>query len=333
MSIRRSAIIISLSVFTLFFRQELSLGQGEVVAPESSSVEVLRSVSGVSVAGNGRISRVSLLTWCDEILENVGTTYGHKAVSLRRWPLRIVLKDESSRAGGRVVKAQNERGTALGQVLFIEAPDVVPQEDILEGMCWLLLNRYVVAKQSLPQRSEKLGTVPDWLAVGLAQEMYAPLRARNNRIVVNAWREGVQLSAAQTLAGANISPEQTLQRAVAAVFYDWISSFANSDELFPAMFSLMASGRDVTPEWLANRIPELSDAADVEQQWDLWVATRQQINFIFEPLRISDVVALELALIVCPTVLSVAAERNIADALTEEQLIAWRHCTTSEWCP
>lgn len=91
--------------------------------------------------------------------------------------------------GRRFRRAQGWVDGMLQQRLILGRGDELDREDALEGLVWLLLNRWPIQRQSGADRARELATVPDWLSVGVAQNLYAELRARNAATIQTRWRE------------------------------------------------------------------------------------------------------------------------------------------------
>lgn len=264
---------------------------------------------------------VSLAAAAEEVTGKIEGLLGLRLPVFRAQPLQLLARTAEATERGHIIKAQGWVDGRLSQKLIIANPAKADQEDVLEGLCWLLLNRYVIVRQTPAQRGERLGTVPDWLASGLAQNLYLVLRARNSRVVVRRWERGEALSAADIL-GLEYLPEgRWSEKAFAGVAFDWLASSPKPSAVFESLFSRLAAGEKITPDALADIMTGQNvNLGELEKGWDLWIAQQTQIRRYwggFPEEKLGDLRAL---LTVRPEELGVTLE-GVPEVLTLAGLI------------
>ncbi len=280
------------------------------------------------VTGAASADAVHLASWAEEVAEKVAEELGGDIFFRRGEPLHIAVRTDEDQPGGRVVRAQGYVDRRLGQKLILVNGDRVDQEEALEGLCWFLMNRYVMARQDGHQRQEQLGTVPYGLAVGLAQNIYPNLRARNNDRVVQMWREEQDLSFSSVIVLEELGENAAVSRAVAASVFAWMNSWDESGQRWDRLFTHLADGGLVSAEWLAE--VSAGSLRELNQDWDLWLAGRQLVKGQWGITSAQDVMQLHRLLTVGPEVLSLAAREEVMESFSWEDLIMRR---AEPWIP
>ncbi|MCX7008934.1 MAG: hypothetical protein NTY53_17095 [Kiritimatiellaeota bacterium] len=104
-------------------------------------------------------------------------------------PIRIELAADTNQPEQRVTRTQHMRDGVLDQRIHVLNPNRADTEDFLEALCWLMLNRLAVQLQTrltMPSPPQ----VPEWLAVGLAQNLFPQYPLRNRQVAMRRWHEG-----------------------------------------------------------------------------------------------------------------------------------------------
>ena len=153
---------------------------------------------------------------------------------------------------------------------------VADQEDALEGLTWLLLNRWVIRQQAPAERAVRLGAVPDWLAVGVAQNLYPELRSRNNRLVGSRWMKGATMDMFELLTSEFLPPGRWIEKAEAGVAMAWMMDHLGGPERMSLLFDKWALSEDVDLEWISKEWLGFSSRREMAKSWDLWLACQQQ---------------------------------------------------------
>lgn len=229
-------------------------------------------------SGLGSADNVDLAISAEESADKLAELVGARIPFGRAHYVQLAARQDDRAGRGSVVKAQGWVDRQLSQKLIITNPFTVDQEDVLEGLCWLLLNRFVVVRQTTPQRQTRLGAVPDWLAVGLAQNLYAALRARNSYVVVRRWERGDAVPLSEVAAFEYLPPGRWSEKAFCGLAVGLVLSQPRAPDLFTEMFARLARGEDLTAEALAEILFGEKDVRELEKQWDLWIARQTQVR-------------------------------------------------------
>ena len=156
--------------------------------------------------------------------------------------LQMLVRRSTNEPNGRVVKAQGWVDRTLMQKLILVNSERIDQEDVLEGLCWLLLNRYVIGLQTFEQKISRLGSVPDWLSTGAAQNLYLALRTRNRQVVIRRWLRNEDLPFNQILDLDVLPAGRWGEKAFCGLAVDWFASQPNPAVVFENFFSCLAEG-------------------------------------------------------------------------------------------
>ena len=118
---------------------------------------VVISVSHRFIAGGmASPENVSLAASAEETAGKIEEFVGLGIPFAKGESLQMFARWSTNEANGRVIRAQGWVDRALSQKLIIVNPDRADQEDVLEGLCWLLLNRYVISRQTYEQKTTRL---------------------------------------------------------------------------------------------------------------------------------------------------------------------------------
>lgn len=311
-------------------------GQDEIVpgfAPPRqprASAPAVSALRRFNVSGMASADNISLSVSADDASRRIENMVGLSLPFQRHEIVRVVVEDDPAIDGWRVIKAQGWADRQIAQKLIVLNMGRADQEDVLEGLCWLLLNRLVVARQDIPQRYARLGEVPDWLAVGFAQNLYPALRARNSEAITRAWLEGRGISMAEVLELEHMPEGRWGEKAAAGLAVGWLLSRPNAQQLFDTMFRRIADGAVITPAALAEPGLLGLSPVELEKHWDLWIAQQTQVIRRWGGVSPQRLDALEDALVVRPIELGFPEDRKIPETLTMEQLVDRRR---EAWMP
>jgi hypothetical protein len=324
---RRRALLLSGLAFcaALPARAQVSGAAARASSPAVSSTRRF-AVSGMTSGEN-----VLLAAAAEEVAEKIESLVSRPLPFARGLPLRLMAGYTESNRVGRVVRAQGWADRALGQRLLITNPDRVAQEDLLEALAWLLLNRYVIVRQAVSERERAPGEVPEWFSVGVAQNLYVSLRDRNARVAVRRWQRGTSPSLEDLMDRSYLPEGRWSEKAYCGLAVDWIASVPRAVELFDALFRRWSAGESVTPAWLSAAMLGATNVAALEIQWDLRVARYGQPRRIVGRSAGESMALLEavralnyeaLGLVVAPEMLAVTDLRQLVPLRQEPWLQA-----------
>lgn len=251
----------------------LALGAGAEqtprVPPQPASGEprtVFSTSRRFTVTGFPAGTAVELARWADDVADRLA-----QATSPAPWPRGDYVEISASATEGEVTKAQGVADGRLQQRLWLGVGERLDQEDALEALVWLLLNRQVLYEQEPAAREADPASVPDWLAVGLAQNLYQELRQRNTRFGVDRWARGEQLALHEVAAREVMPPGRWMEKVDASLTVSWLLSRNPS---WGACWTEQARGALSPVRWilLLSGMPSVREA---EKLRDVWMAQQQ----------------------------------------------------------
>ena len=167
-----------------------------------------------------------------------------------------VMVQSSAAPDQQVLKMQGWDDGRFYQRLVVPGSLRLDGEDLLEGACWLLLNRYAAEYTPTSQRSGMGATVPDWLSTGLAQNTQAGLKSRNRDWIARELAEGRLLPLAQVIKQEILPPGRWREKAYAAAAVEFLLSDGDL-ATWAALFKAAGTRQTVDAIWLRKNIPAL----------------------------------------------------------------------------
>jgi hypothetical protein len=214
---------------------------------------------------------ISVARWAEDVAERLEELTKCDIPLSQFQVVEIVGREAGTGGVARVIRAQGCPDDRLQQRLVLENPPGVDQEDALEGLCWLLMNRMAIRRQTLEQRRTSLAEVPDWLSTGVAQNLYAELRLRNARLFEKRWTGGDARSAYSIVRREYLPQGRWAEKADAAFLAGWILSLPQGHQILVDAFERIAGGGTVDLSFLVSASGAATER-DASIAWDLWVA-------------------------------------------------------------
>lgn len=267
-------------VVSVAYAQERPIDITRDISPWLDRIEATRAMSTSQrflVSGMSRDRNVQLAAWADDVLAKAEGFVGHELAWEHAQRFHIAARTNASTADRAILRMQGWVDGRIKQRLVIHEPEKADQEEILEGLCWLLLNDYAALRIEPAERTASLVKAPDWLAVGLAQNLYPLSRERNSRLVLAHWDT---LPSVQQILSFDVLPEgRWLEKAACGLFVDWLRAMPQSIGVFDELFDRMAAGHRADSGWFAKTIGQGASARDLEKEWDLWIAGQKLIRW------------------------------------------------------
>lgn len=244
--------------------------QASVLEPRATFSATRRFlVTGLAPAAAADVGR-----WADDVARRVEEWFGPPPFDRGAY---VELACIATLEGGlsRVTREQALDDGALRQRLVMAGLEELDQEDALEGLVWLLLNRCAAAHRTAGAKRARPTRVPDWLAVGVAQNLYPELRQRTMRVGLERWESGAAVSP-RILVHRGAMPEgRWAEKVDAALFVAWIESVPEAKAIFADALRRMAAGAPPTPAWWLVTAQGGADEGLAEREWELWVAQQR----------------------------------------------------------
>jgi hypothetical protein len=287
-----------------------------------------RAVSSASrrflVTGLDSAAAVSLAVAAEEAAARLEAILRRPIPFARNQPVVFSARRDEKAGRGLVVKGQGWTDRGLAQKLEIVNAEQVDQEDLLEALSWLLANRYLAARQTSAQRRTRLAETPEWLSVGLAQNLYPSLRARNARLSLKQWLDGHPMAVPEILSFQYLPGGRWSEKAFCGVLTDWLLSSPAGLQVWDRLVETLAAHARITAPGLAEILLGRDDPRELEKHWELWLAHQMQIRRMGEASENDPVKELEAQLIIRPEEWPELENLELPETLTLAQLIEYR---------
>jgi hypothetical protein len=213
---------------------------------------------------------VEIAIWAESVRERFIGWIGAPLPYGRAYPVVIIAALRPAEPAGRVLRALDLAADgSLRQEVTMVNPAAMDQEDVLEALCWLMANRWVVAR--LADRSAEVPVLPDWLTTGIAQNIYPDLRVRNYRDVLALEQAGGYQPAATVFDLRFLPPGRWPEKARSGLVVAWLAEVVGPEALLVACADRMVEGRPVDAAFVRDLLG-LPDVRAVNMAWDVWMA-------------------------------------------------------------
>lgn len=209
-------------------------------------------VSGLTSAENMLLAR-KLAEQADQVEAKTGLP-----LPLRRDQVLGVMVQSSSAPGAPVLKMQGWDDGQFYQRLVVPSVVRLDEEDLMEGICWLLLNRYAAEYTPAGQRIGTGAGVPEWISAGIAQNTQAALRSRNRDWISRELGEGRAMPLAQVVKLDQLPPGRWREKAYAAAAVEVL--FPDGDSAaWAALAKAVGARQPIDAAWLRKTCAALRD--------------------------------------------------------------------------
>jgi hypothetical protein len=236
-------------------------------------------------------------------------------------PIRIELAANTHNPAQRVTRSQQMRDGILDQRLHVLNPSRADTEDFLEALCWLTLNRLAVQLQTrltMPPPPQ----VPEWLAVGLAQNLFPQYPKRNRQVALRRWQADKATRFADITTWRLLPEGRWADKALCGEAVEFLLTAPDRPGLFSALLARAMAKQPLDAAWFAKQLGA-ADTRALEKQWDVWVLHWNDAVPSFGALTREQTDALRELLQVDPTTYGIEARLG-APRLTPQDFITRR---------
>lgn len=224
-----------------------------------SSADRRFMVSGMTSAEN-MVLAGKLAELAGKVEEKTGM-----ALPMQRDQILGVMVQSSSSPNAEVLKMQGWDESRFYQRLVVPGRLRLDGEDLMEGACWLMLNRFAAEYTASGQRTGMGTTVPDWISVGLAQNTQMALRSRNRDWIARELAEGRAMRLAKVIKQEVLPPGRWREKAYAAAAVEFL--FPDGDMItWAILFKAVGTRQAIDAVWLRENCPALRDQ-NPEKVW------------------------------------------------------------------
>lgn len=222
---------------------------------------------------------VPLLDWTEDIADRLEKALGAALPCPPGTTFRLVLSEAPAPAGRPALKRELAIGeTGVSARLVVCSAATADPAALLDALVSLMLARHVIAAQPAAAWRERPRDAPDWFCCGLAAGLFPGPRARAQREALDLWRAGRESEPARILRGAALPADARDDRTMAAAFVAWLRSRPDFPRIAADCMAAWAAGVTTDPARMARIVREPWTAADLDQEWDLWLAGLHQFD-------------------------------------------------------
>jgi len=157
---------------------------------------VTSHLKNVVVVGMPKEIALDVAIWAESVIDEIQNWSQATLPGSYVYPLVIGAETREEEKQGFVIASQQMTDDGhLRQGLTIVNRTLVDREDLLEGLCHLLLNRWIHVRQTRKSLDERPGQFPHWFTYGIAQSLYPELMSRNLRLIEQEEQKGRYQSA------------------------------------------------------------------------------------------------------------------------------------------
>ena len=256
---------------------QAALGDSAVPSVATNRITITSHEKRVAVSGLPGSQALPLALWAEEVIGQVEAWLGRPASTRHMLPLAISAAPAPEGEAARVLKAQDvSRDGLLRQEITLWRPDAVDSEELMEAICSLWLSRACAPRRASELAAWTPAFPPDWLAVGVAQQLTVDLRHRNYRAVMAAEREGDVVSAASILRQSRMPSGRWPEKMQAGLVVEWLTDTLTAAALLDVV---MAPRYRSKGDLVMYSAVGANDERELNQKWDIWMA-RQQKRFV-----------------------------------------------------
>ncbi|HMP89311.1 MAG TPA: hypothetical protein PJ991_03870 [Kiritimatiellia bacterium] len=224
------------------------------------------------ITGTNPTLSLELAIWAESLRQRLEALAGTSIPGEHANPIVIEAVVHTNEPVGRAVAVQQaDQDGRVRQAVTLINMDDMDQEDILEAISGLLLNRWIHARQSADERRSRPGAFPEWFAVALAQNLYPELKERNLRVVENAEAMLDYTPASRVFLHERFAPGRWREKAHAGLVGSWLVDFLSGPMLITKAAEQIARHGTLSPTsiqlWL-----EVKDQRSFDMAWDVWMA-------------------------------------------------------------
>ena len=301
----------------------LLLAAEAVHAVERAPPTIFSTSRRFAVTGLPPADAATLAAWADDVADKVEAATSSQIpfgaaeyISLRA----LAISNEAP----RVTRAEGYLDGRLQQRLVLVNPAQVDQEDVLEGLCILLLDRQVAGHQSSAEKSIALARAPEWLPVGLAQNLYKELRARNNQTVLDLWDQDVRISLSRVTTLNMLPPGRWREKYFCGLAVGLLLTRPDYPQRWREMILQLARGEAVSADWLSAAYFEQKSRDELEPMWAKWIDAQRGVVFDFAGREQRQLEQLTTLLLIEPARLGIEVPKDVMVPLTPRALIQHR---------
>lgn len=238
---------------------------------------------------------------------------------------------ENNEGRAEISRFQGWDGERFFQRLLLPERVRLDREDLLESASWILLNRYGSTYTPRSKRLGMGGMVPDWIAVGVGQNVLPILKTRNRDWLARELAENNIIPLQEVIKLEFLPSGRWREKVYAAAAVDFL--WPAGDAGWVTLFGAVAGGTVIDAAWLRLHTTALSGReGHPEQRWKEFLQryVKAQSPVSWGDISMRQEEKLVQALTFRPHQLLPDLPPSVADLLHAKDLIQY---VTQEWMP
>lgn len=219
---------------------------------------------------------LSVMVWADTVKQLVSDWAQSPIPGKFVYPIVIAATARADVPQGRVFRSQvySDDGHFRQKMTMVN-PSVIDQEDVLENLVHLLLNRWIHGRSRKAGNREEFADVPEWFSIGVAQNIYPELKDRNYKNIRKNEDDGTYKPASDVFSFTYASPGRWPEKSHAGLVMAWIAEQMPPAELLEATADRMAR-REAADEDYFITLLGFQGRREMNIAWDLWMARQER---------------------------------------------------------
>ncbi len=219
---------------------------------------------------------LEIATWAESTLDAIADWSGMAWPEKDVLPMVIAVEAGEDGDAGRVDSLQvlTDDGR-LRQELLLVNPGDLNQEDVLEALCELLMNRWLFREARRRGMNDVVSRVPGWMAAAAALDLDPDGRTRNLRELKEAERRGFVARADAVFALPSLPPGRSPDKAMAALVMHWLMEEAGASALIARLIDLQISYVPADTARIAD-LTGLESTRAFNMAWEVWLAEQDR---------------------------------------------------------
>lgn len=238
---------------------------------------VTTSASGrFVVAGPDAVANSQYTRWAEDTATRLERLLGVTFIPVKRVPtVRIVLL--TGTPSGAAIEVQRRRVNGFVERELRVNDALSPDYEWLQArLCELLVDSCLDSRRRGSGPETDAGTVPQWLTMGLAQNLAAETRVRNRRIVTRWMTPPVCPRLTEILQWYTLPEGWPRYRALCGMAVYWMGTLREGGQVYADMLDRLAANQPLTVNWVAAQAAHPGSPAAMEQAWQDWLARQGQ---------------------------------------------------------
>ncbi len=250
----------------------------------------------MSVSPSGRFSILSanamvnmdLLRWAENTASSIEASTGLDVSTGPDRKFRIVVRDAGTNSAPAVGLSFDVADKKLVMTMVIRGYNEVSISKCRLIFCRMILANWIAERKEGASSREIAAFLngnspPGWFATGLCVDIDQSRHGRLHDSAMSKWERG-KVPGATSLLKASAweidKDDRKNKHDVAWFFFLWLNSLGKEELVFDSILSRIASGRELTLQWLAG-ILKRDSVDDLELDWDRFFLERRRSIIAF----------------------------------------------------